>query len=60
VLPAQHVMIVTYAVARADRGPLRISDEHRLLDWFALDKLEEMNLPEGYRRSIRAVAASLS
>ena len=60
VLPAQHVMIVTYAVARADRGPLRISDEHRRLGWFALDKLEEMNLPEGYRRSIRAVAASLS
>ena len=60
VLPAQHVMIVTYAVARADRGPLRISDEHRRLGWFALDKLEELKLPEGYRRSIRAVAASLS
>ena len=58
VLPGRHVMIVTYAVARNDRGALRISDEHRRLGWFVVDKLDELNLPEGYRRSIRAVAAN--
>ena len=58
VLPGRHVMIVTYAVARTDRGALRISDEHRRFGWFVVDKLDELNLPEGYRRSIRAVAAN--
>jgi ADP-ribose pyrophosphatase YjhB (NUDIX family) len=50
-------MIVTYAVARAERGELRVSDEHRRLNWFALDAIDALPLPEGYRRSIRAVAA---
>lgn len=56
VLPGRHVTIVTYAVARAARGELRVSDEHRRLCWFALDALDALKLPEGYRRSIRAVA----
>jgi 8-oxo-dGTP pyrophosphatase MutT (NUDIX family) len=60
VLCGRHVMIVTYAVSRAARGDLRISDEHRRLGWFALDALDDPKLPEGYRRSIRAVAASRS
>jgi 8-oxo-dGTP pyrophosphatase MutT (NUDIX family) len=60
VLPGRHVMIVTYAVSRAARDDLRISDEHRRLGWFALDALEGLRLPEGYRRSIRAVAVSRS
>jgi 8-oxo-dGTP pyrophosphatase MutT (NUDIX family) len=58
VLPGRHVMIVTYAVARVSRGALRVSVEHLRLGWHALDALEALNLPEGYRRSIRAVAAS--
>ena len=57
VLPGRHVTIVTYAVARAERGELMISDEHRRLGWFALGELGALPLPEGYRRSIRAVTA---
>jgi 8-oxo-dGTP pyrophosphatase MutT (NUDIX family) len=59
-LPGRHVMIVTYAVSRAACGDLRISDEHRRLGWFALDALDGLRLPEGYRRSIRAVAVPRS
>jgi 8-oxo-dGTP pyrophosphatase MutT (NUDIX family) len=58
VLPGRHVMIVTYAVTRTGRGEFWISAEHRRLGWFALDALGALNLPGGYRRSIRAVAAS--
>src|ERR1700676_1522211 len=58
VLPGRHVMIVTYAVARAARGEFRISDEHRQAGWFPLDALGALPLPEGYRRSIRAVAGA--
>jgi ADP-ribose pyrophosphatase YjhB (NUDIX family) len=57
VLPGRHVTIVTYAVARAERGTMRISDEHRRFGWFALNALDTLPLPEGYRRSIHAAAA---
>jgi ADP-ribose pyrophosphatase YjhB (NUDIX family) len=57
VLPGRHVTIITYIVARAERGELRISDEHRRFGWFALGALDALKLPEGYRRSIRAAAA---
>lgn len=57
VLPGQRVMIVTYRATRVEVGDLRISDEHRRLGWFALGELDALNLPEGYRRSIRAAAS---
>lgn len=57
VLPGRHVMIVTYRVTRTTAGELRISDEHRRLGWFALPELDRLNLPDGYRRSIRAAAS---
>jgi len=56
VLPGRHVTIVTYTVTRDARRELRISDEHRRFGWFVLDALDALPLPEGYRRSIRAVA----
>jgi len=57
VLPGRYVTIVTYAVARVERGEMQVSDEHRRLGWFALGELGGLPLPEGYRRSIRAAAA---
>src|ERR1700730_14797076 len=36
VLPSRYVMIVTYAVTRAQKGKLRISDEHQRFGWFPL------------------------
>jgi ADP-ribose pyrophosphatase YjhB (NUDIX family) len=57
VLPGRHVMIVTYRVTRAEAGGLRISDEHSRFGWFALGELDALNLPDGYRRSIRAAAS---
>ena len=57
VLPGRHVMIVTYAVTRSEQRPMRISDEHRDFSWFSLDALDSLPLPDGYRRSIRTVAA---
>ena len=60
VLPGRHVTIVTYAVTRDAPGDMQISDEHRRFNWFALDALDDLPLPEGYRHSIRAVAAEPS
>ncbi|MBV9553971.1 MAG: NUDIX hydrolase N-terminal domain-containing protein [Alphaproteobacteria bacterium] len=58
VLSGRHVTIVTYAVARADRGELQVSDEHRRFAWFPLHALDTLPLPAGYRRSIHAVRAA--
>jgi 8-oxo-dGTP pyrophosphatase MutT (NUDIX family) len=56
VLPHRDVMIVTYGVRRADKLPLQVSAEHRRVGLFALDELDRLPLPEGYRHSIRAWA----
>jgi len=57
VLPARYVVIVTYGVERAGVEALRLSAEHRRLGTFALDELDGLPMPEGYRRSVRAWAA---
>lgn len=56
VLPARHVVIVTYGVARLEQAALRLSHEHRRLGTFAPGELDRLPMPEGYRRSIRAWA----
>lgn len=56
VLPQREVLIVTYGVRRADQRAMRVSDEHRRLGMFAPGELDELPMPEGYRRSIRAWA----
>ncbi len=51
-VPGRRVVIVTY-VCRAPRPEtLRHSPEHAAVEAFALDGLEALPLPDGYRRSI--------
>ena len=57
VLPGRSVVIVTYGVDRSDHAALRISDEHRRLGRFGLGEIDDLPMPENYRRSIRAWAA---
>ena len=56
VLPRREVVIVTYGVTRMNQAELRASDEHRRLGQFALDQIDALPMPEGYRRSIRSWA----
>jgi len=56
-LPDKEVLIVTYAVRRLDQRELRVSREHRNFGVFALEALQALRLPEGYRRSILDCAA---
>jgi 8-oxo-dGTP pyrophosphatase MutT (NUDIX family) len=57
VLPRREVLIVTYGVRCTDRSELRLSGEHRRLGLVALGELDQVPIPDGYRRSIRAWAA---
>jgi mutator protein MutT len=54
VLPGRSVVIVTYGVLRADAAPLRLSPEHKRLSLFPLTEIQQLPMPEGYRRSIRS------
>jgi len=53
VLPQREVLIVTYGVHLIKKSPLRVSDEHQRIGVFSLADIEELPMPEGYRRSIR-------
>jgi hypothetical protein len=57
VLPGKEVLIVTYAVRRVDRRELRVSREHQKFGVFAVGELQDLAMPEGYRRSIRVCMA---
>lgn len=56
-LPGREVLIVTYAVRRADRREFQLSLEHLKFGLFAISELQSVAMPEGYRRSIRSCAA---
>lgn len=57
VLPERYVIIVTYFCEplRANLEEIKISHEHSDLRWVPLEEIETINMPEGYKRSIRLV-----
>jgi mutator protein MutT len=54
VLPGKHVFIVTYGLTSRDARHLRASHEHVQFGLFAIEQLNELRMPEGYRRSVRS------
>ncbi len=56
-LPTRDVLIVTFGVLPMAEQELRLSNEHKELGQFAPAEIDGLNMPDGYRRSIRAWAA---
>jgi mutator protein MutT len=54
VLPRREVVIVTYGLIRCDEGDLRVSLEHRRIGLFSLGEIDQIPLPHGYHRAVRA------
>ncbi|MFD8967355.1 NUDIX domain-containing protein [Streptomyces sp. NPDC059568] len=54
-IPGRRVLIVTYGctVLTPDRAPA-LSHEHKQIGVFSDDEVQELNMPEGYKRSIAA------
>jgi 8-oxo-dGTP pyrophosphatase MutT (NUDIX family) len=46
------VLIVTYGCVVEDRSPIVVSDEHKEAGLFERNKIADLPMPEGYRRSI--------
>jgi len=56
VLPGRSVLILTYSCEIAtDQVEAKRSFEHRSMGWFTGKEVEELPMPDGYRRSIQAV-----
>jgi mutator protein MutT len=53
-LPSAFVFIVTFGCDETHRREAAISNEHHALKWCQLNELDDLNMPDGYRRSIRA------
>jgi 8-oxo-dGTP pyrophosphatase MutT (NUDIX family) len=52
VIPGRHVFIVTYGCTLAGEFIPRLSEEHTEHCLWPVDRLAEINLPAGYRRSV--------
>ena len=48
-----HVLILAYGCRTPASTDFIISDEHRGGAWIALDELDDINIPTGYKQSIR-------
>jgi 8-oxo-dGTP pyrophosphatase MutT (NUDIX family) len=52
VIPGRHVLIVTYGCLLAGEFAPRLSDEHTQHCLWPIERLAEIDLPGGYRRSV--------
>jgi len=52
VIPGRHVEIITYGCTLAGAFSPKVSDEHTEHCLWPVQRLSEINLPEGYRRSV--------
>ena len=52
VIPGRHVQIITYGCTLAGSFVPQLSDEHSECCLWPVDRLSEINLPAGYRRSV--------
>ena len=58
VIEGVRVFVVTYGCHAESTAGMSHSAEHTGLDAFDLGELDEINLPEGYKNSIRALAGN--
>jgi 8-oxo-dGTP pyrophosphatase MutT (NUDIX family) len=59
VIPGRHVFIITYGCILVGEFRPALSDEHTDYCLWPVDRLSELNLPLGYKRSIEAWAAAV-
>jgi 8-oxo-dGTP pyrophosphatase MutT (NUDIX family) len=60
ITPEVRVLIVTYGCTEHDAREAVLSHEHQELRWVPLTEVEALNMPAGYKHSIRSWAERLS
>jgi mutator protein MutT len=51
--PGVHVLILTYGCTELRENDAVLSNEHQRVAWFAIDDLDSLHMPDGYKTSIR-------
>jgi len=59
VIPGRHVFIITYGCTLAGEFSPELSDEHTEHCLWPVERLSELNLPLGYRRSVEKWSATI-
>ena len=54
-----HVVVIAYGCVESSLGEPVLSDEHEEMQWFPLTEIDTLNMPEGYKASIRAWSSRL-
>ena len=54
-----HVLVLTYGCVESSRDEAVLSDEHKELQWFPLDEIGTLRMPEGYKASIKSWSARM-
>ena len=57
IVPGVDVLIVTYGCLESALDEAVLSDEHKELRWCPLAEIDALNMPEGYKASIRSWSA---
>ena len=60
IVPGVHVLVLTYGCLESSLDEAVLSDEHKELRWFPLAEIDTLNMPEGYKASIRSWSARAS
>ncbi len=55
--PGVHVLILTYGCTELRENDAVLSNEHQRVAWFAIDDLDSLHMPDGYKTSIRQWAS---
>jgi len=54
-----HVLVIAYGCVESSLGEAVLSDEHKELQWFPLAEIDTLNMPAGYKASIKSWSARL-
>jgi 8-oxo-dGTP pyrophosphatase MutT (NUDIX family) len=53
IAPGVDVLIVTYGCSESRESETILSDEHKEMRWFPVHEIDGLNMPSGYKASIR-------
>jgi 8-oxo-dGTP pyrophosphatase MutT (NUDIX family) len=57
IAPGVRVLILTYGCTEARENPVVLGDEHDRFAWFPIEDVESLEMPAGYKASIRQWAS---
>jgi 8-oxo-dGTP pyrophosphatase MutT (NUDIX family) len=60
IVPGTHVLILTYGCSEISQRRPVLSSEHKELGWFPLAEVDSLQMPDGYKASIRSWAARVT